>query len=273
MFENEEEVMDDIIEDATVEQPTTEQDGEIAPVQQDPAAEPEKVYTEEDFKKKLEEALDKKAPRMEARIRKEYERKYGELENVLRAGTGKDNVTEMASDFRQYYEGRGVQIPKSPAYSDRDTEILAKAEAEDIIESGLEEVIIEADRLAKIGYNNLNPRDKAVFRKLSEYRQEAERVKELSAIGVTKEVYEGKEFRDFAAKFDAKTPVTEIYEYFNKMQPKKEVKPPESMKSTVTGKETVKDFYTFEEASKFTVKDFEKNPALYKAVEASMRKW
>ena len=273
MFENEEMIMDDIIEDATVEQPTTEQDGEIAPVQQEPAAEPEKVYTEEEFKKKLEEALDKKVPRIEARVRKDFERTYGELGNVLRAGTGKNDVTEIASDFRQYYEGRGVQIPNAPAYTERETEILARAEAEDIINSGLDEVIIEADRLARIGYDNLNPKEKSVFRKLAAHRKDAERGKALSAIGVTKDVYESKEFREFAAKFDSKTPVTEIYEYYNKMQPKKEVKPPESMKSTAAGKETVKDFYTFEEASKFTVKDFEKNPALYKAVEASMRKW
>ena len=268
MFENEEEVMDNITEDAAA----AAEEG-IAPVQQEPVTEPEKVYTEEEFQAKLGEMLDKKVPRMEARIRKEYDRKYGELENVLRAGTQKNDVAEITDEFRTFYEGRGVQIPNAPAYSDRDTEILAKAEAEDVIASGLEEVIAETDRLAKIGVENMNPRDKAVFRKLAEYRKNAERGRELAKLGVTEDVYNGAEFRNFAAKFGADTPVTEIYEIFSKTQPKKDIKPMGSMKSAPSGKETVKDFYTFEEASKFTVQDFNKNPELYKAVERSMQKW
>jgi hypothetical protein len=45
-----------------------------------------------------------------------------------------------------------------------------------------------------------------------------------------------------------------------------------SMKSTPSDN-GVKDFYTPEEARSFTVEDFNKNPALYKAVEKSMLKW
>ena len=44
------------------------------------------------------------------------------------------------------------------------------------------------------------------------------------------------------------------------------------MKTDTTKKE-IKDFYTYEEASKFTRKDFDKNPALFKAVERSMTMW
>ena len=35
----------------------------------------------------------------------------------------------------------------------------------------------------------------------------------------------------------------------------------------------VKEFYTYDEAIKFTKADFDKNPELYKAVENSMSKW
>lgn len=273
MFENEEEVMENITEnaDAAAEE-TVSQDGEVAPVQQ-PAAEPEKVYSEEEFKAALGAAMDKKARRLEAKVRKEYESQYGELVNVLRAGTGKNDVAEVTSEFRQYYEGRGVKIPNAPAYSERETEILAKADVDDIIESGMEEVIGETDRLARIGVDNMSPRERAVFRKLAEYRKNVERGNELAKIGVTEDVYNSKEFRSFSAKFGSDTPVTEIYEIFSKMQPKKEIKPMGSMKSAPGGKETVKDFYTFEEASKFTKQDFDKNPELLKAVERSMQKW
>ena len=58
-----------------------------------------KTYTEAEFNAKLDEVLGKKIARREAKIRKEYERKYGELEDVLRAGTGKDNVEDMTATF------------------------------------------------------------------------------------------------------------------------------------------------------------------------------
>jgi hypothetical protein len=45
-----------------------------------------------------------------------------------------------------------------------------------------------------------------------------------------------------------------------------------SMKNT-TKEDTVKEFYTRDEALKFTKEDFDKNPALFKAVENSMYKW
>ena len=58
-----------------------------------------------------------------------------------------------------------------------------------------------------------------------------------------------------------------------KTKPKKEIKPMGSMTSSTVADTGVKDFYSFEEASKFTKADFDKNPALYKAVQESMTKW
>ena len=46
-----------------------------------------------------------------------------------------------------------------------------------------------------------------------------------------------------------------------------------SMKNSTGEEGTVKDFYTRDEALQFTKKDLDKNPALYKAIEASMLKW
>lgn len=236
-------------------------------------AQPEKVYTEEDFNKKLDEVLGKKIARREAKIRKEYDRKYGELESVLKAGTGKEDVAEMTDTFKKFYESKGIQFPKEPTYSSKDIEVLAKAEANDIINSGLDDVIEEVDRLADIGLHNMTDREKAIFKELAEYRKSAEQGKELSKLGVTEDVYTSKEFKDFASKFSATTSIKEIYEIYNKMQPKKEITTMGSMKNSTPTDETVKDFYTKDEAMKFTKKDFDKNPALFKAVEKSMLKW
>lgn len=237
------------------------------------AEESPKTYTEAEFNAKLDEVLGKKIARKEAKIRKEYERKYGGLEEVLRAGTGKESVEDMTDTFKQFYEKKGIKMPQKPAYSDSDIEVLARAEADDIIRAGYEDVVEEVDRLAELGLSNMTAREKAVFRTLAAHRQNAERGRELAKLGVTEDVYNGKEFTEFASKFNPDTPIADIYDIYNKTKPKKDIKPMGSMKNSTSDDGTVKDFYTRDEAMQFTKKDFDKNPALYKAVTESMLKW
>ena len=237
------------------------------PVEQE--EKPAKSYTDEEFK----QIVGKKLARREAKITKQFERKYGELEKVLKAGTGLETVEEMTEAFKNYYQGRNVEIPSEPAISDKDMEVLAKAEAEDIISGGYEEVVEEVERLKGIGLDKMNQRDKALFRALANYRNNAERGKELAKIGVTEDVYNGQEFKEFAAKFSSSTPVREIYEIYMKAKPQKEVFIPGSMKHETSDDGTIKEYYTREEALKFTKEDFDKNPQLFKAVEKSMLKW
>ena len=241
--------------------------------QAEQSVESEKVYTEADFNAKLDEVLGKKIARREAKIRKEYESKYGELENVLKAGTGKETVDDMTNTFRDFYQKKGIQIPSKPTYSERDDEVLARADADEIIKSGFDEVVEEVDRLANKGIANMSAREKAMFKTLAEYRQNTEQGNALAKMGVSEEVYNSKEFKDFSNKFSSSTPITEVYEIYNRMQPKKEVRTMGSMKNSDSGDNGVKDFYTRDEALKFTKADFDKNPALFKAVEKSMQKW
>lgn len=230
---------------------------------------PVKTYTDEE----VNAIVGRKLARREAKIRKEYDKKYGELESVLKAGTGKEDLEDMTSTFREFYERKGITMPQKPTYTDKDTEVLANAEANEIIGYGFDEVVEEVDRLANIGAANMSPRERLVFTKLAEYRQNAEQGRELAKIGVTEDVYSSKEFKDFASQFNSKTPVTKIYEIYSKTQPRKEVHTMGSMKNNTSDEGTVKDFYTRDEALKFTKKDFDKNPALFKAVEQSMLKW
>jgi hypothetical protein len=228
-----------------------------------------KTYTQEE----VNEMMGKRLARKEAKIRKEYERKYGNLEEVLKAGTGKESVEELTDTFTDFYEKKGIQIRREPKYSDRDTEVLARAEAKDIIEAGFEEVVEEVDRLTRVGLANMTPREKAVFKVLAEHRQNAERANELGKLGVTEDVYGSAEFKEFASKFNSNTSISDIYDIYSKTKPKKEFKTTGSMKNNTSDDSTVKDFYTRDEALKFTRKDLDKNPALYKAIEASMAKW
>lgn len=228
-----------------------------------------KTYTQEE----VDAIVGKRIARNEAKIRKEYDRKYGDLTEVLKAGTGKESVEEMTDTFQKFYASKGVQMPQKPNYSARDIEILAQAEADEIIRSGYEEVVDEVDRLTALGIEKMTAKEKAVFKTLAEHRQSAERGRELSSIGVTEDVYNSAEFKAFAGKFNPNTPVRDIYDIYAKTQPKKQIQTMGSMKSTAQTDNGVKEFYSYEEASKIPREELRKNPELFKAVEKSMQKW
>lgn len=232
-----------------------------------------KTYTEAEFNAKLDEVLGKKIARREAKIRKEFERKYGDLEEVLKAGTGEDDVDKMTDTFRSFYQQKGITIPTKPQYTDKDVAVLAKADAADIISGGFEDVVEEADRLQEIGVENMSPREKAVFIALTDHIKNTETSRELSEIGVTEDVYNSEDYKAFAAKFASGITNREIYDLYVKTQPKKEIKTAGSMKNTNSGEGAIKDFYTPDEAKRFSKSDFDKNPALYEAVVKSMAKW
>jgi hypothetical protein len=248
---------------------------ETTPTEETVVEQPKK-YSEEEFNLKLDEVLGKKLARKEAKLKREYEKKfegYNELKEVLKAGTGKENVSEITSTFREFYKQKGLTVPEKPSYTEKDLVVLARAEANDIINLGYEDVVEEVDRLARIGVANMTSREKEVFKILAEHRQNTERQNELSGIGISEEEYNSKEFKEFASKFNSNTPIKDVYDIYNKTKPKKEFKTMGSVKNTQSTDNGVKDFYTPEEARKFSIDELNKNPALYKAIENSMRKW
>lgn len=219
-----------------------------------PTEEAPKIYTQADFdrmvKEKVDEILPGKISRREAKIRKEYDREYGALTNVLKAGTGKESVPEITDALEKFYAGKGVPMPQQTSYSAKDLKVLADAEAAEIIRGGYEDVVEETDRLAKIGPAKMTEREKAVFAALAAHRKEAERKQELASLGIGEDVYSSKEFTDFAARFRSDIPMKEIYEDFVARQPKKNIKPMGSMKQ---GQDNgPKEHYTMEEISRLT---------------------
>ena len=248
-----EEVTEEVIEEVAenVEQ-TTEQT--------QPA---EKTYTQAE----VDAIVGKRLARQEARIRKDNDRKYGGLVEVLKTGTGKEDVGEITDTFRQFYEKKGVKFREQPSYTDQDIEVLAKADAKSVIDAGYDEVVDEVNRLTQIGAENMTPRERAVFIALAEHRQAAERSRELSQIGVTEDVYNSQEFKDFAGKFNHDTPITDIYDIYRKTKPKKEIRTMGSMKQTQD--EGVKDYYSPEEIERLTEEDLD-DPRVWEAVRRSM---
>ena len=229
-----------------------------------------KTYTQEE----VDAIVGKRLARQEAKIRKSYDRTYGGLVETLKAGTGKESVDELNDTFTKFYESKGIKIQKkADNYSAKDIEVLAQAEADEIIKGGYEDVVEETDRLAEIGVDNMTEREKAVFTKLAMHRQNAEKGNELAKIGVTEDVYNSAEFREFAGMFKESTPISVIYDNFQKTQPKKEIRTMGSMKNNQSADNGVKEYYSPEEARRFTRKELDENPALMKAIENSMRKW
>ena len=227
-----------------------------------------KLFTQEE----VDAMMGKRVARTEAKIRKEYDRKYGGLMETLRAGTGKETVEEVNDTFQKFYASKGVKMPEKPNYSARDIEVLAQAEAQEFINAGYEDVVEEVDRLAQIGIEKMTAREKATFKVLAEHRQSTERSRELAEMGVSQEVVESKEFKDFAKKFNTNTSMSEIYEIYKLKNPTEKPKTMGSMKNN--SKDTlVKDYYSPEEAKKFKPADYDKIPGLYDAVVNSMRKW
>ena len=274
MFEENESLVEEETTENVEEQTTEENVQESGDVNTDTTEEPveveqpqERLYTKEE----VDKIKIRTKKRIEDKVRREYEKKYGRAETVLKAGLQKDNLDEAVSELENYYEEQGVRIPKYQ-YSERDTEILAKAEADEIIDSGYDDIVEEVDKLAKIGVENMSNRDKIVFQRLAEERMKLEDEKEMKALGLGKDS-DTEEFKEFSKKLNPELSMKDKYEMYLNFKPKPKVETIGSMKNTKEKDSGVKEFYTRDEAMKFTKADFDKNPELFKAVEKSMYKW
>ncbi len=254
-----------IVEESTENTEATAE--ETTPATEEVASAPApRVFTQDE----VNEIVSKRLARSEARIKKEYDRKYGELETVLKAGTGEETVEGMTSKFRSFYTEKGLNVPQRPTYSKKDEELLANAEAQEIIALGDEEVVDETDRLARLGVENMTSREKAVFKVLAAHREKREKLGALAEIGVTEEEYYSKEYQDFVAKFDRKTPIREIDAMYRAMHKPKDIEPIGSMKNG--NHEDTKTYYSPEDVDKLTSADLD-NPTVMKNVRESMKSW
>lgn len=262
----EEQTTEEIVKDSTesndVEEPTEEK-------VEEPVKEEIRTYTDEE----VNEIASKRAARVEKKLRREYEKKYSKLGNVLNAGLGTSNLEDATTKLEDFYKEKGINIPDSyePKMSDDDIEWLANKDAEEIVSLGYDEMKEEGDRLAKLG-KDMTQRERLVLEKLTSKAKDIEEMKELSAIGVTKEQVEDKDFKEFEKKLNPNLSLKEKYEMYQSTKPKKEIKQMGSMKSGPTSND-LKDYYTYEEASRLTDDDYKKNPKLYEIIEKSAQKW
>lgn len=229
--------------------------------------EEEKKYSEAE----MNEILAKKKRNMERKLRREYEKKYSvysELGNVVGAGLGTSDMQEATKKLKDYYEGQGVNIPTQRNFTDREEQILARADAEDIINSGYEDIVEEVNRLTEVGVDKMTAREKLIFKALAEKRQEIESEKELLSIGADKEVLNSKEYKSFIKNNGLEAvSAKKAYELFRKIQPKPQVEQIGDL--TNKNSKEVKTEYTDEEIAKLSLDELD-DPVVWKNVRKSM---
>lgn len=205
------------------------------------------------------------------RAKKTEEKKYSKLVNVLKAGLGTDDIDELTEKATNFYKDQGVEIPTQILYDEEDEEVLAKNDANKIIDLGYDEIVNETNEMMKRGQENLSTREKMIYRNLANARKEIEDEKSLESIGVDKNIIQSKKFQDFTKKFKD-TPVSEIYEIYSKVNPDSEKTTPiGSVKSTAKD-DGIKDYYSPEDFDKLTKKDLD-NPKIWERVMQSRTKW
>ena len=271
------ETTEEIQEEVDTETPETEEitSNEEIEEKEEPEVE-EKVltFTQEKLNKMMEDRVRREqntAKRNEANIRREYEEKLADIENIIKAGFGTDNLDDGLNRITEICNKKGIKIPERKAsYSQSDLEVLANHAAEEIVADGYEAVDLELKKLANKGPERMTQREKLIFTKLNDTKKVLDNEKELASIGVKKEVLQSKEFKDFADKFTgSKFSIKEVYEMYAKdNKPKPKAKPIGSMINNNPKEE--KTFISEAEYDKMTDEEIEKNMDL---IRKSMRSW
>nr|DAY42925.1 MAG TPA: hypothetical protein [Caudoviricetes sp.] len=241
-----------------------------------------KMLTEKeanDLAEKIAKEREARAYRKAEREKREEFKQYEELANLLKAGTGKDNLTDIKNEFANFYKNEGINIPDNKVNSEREEKILGRADAEEIIELGDDEVNRVANRIFEKPVEKRSIREKEIFEILGKHAMQEKAKKELIAKGIDEKVLDDESFKSFASKFNVSTPISEIYDVYKKMDSNRDaqelvkVKPasPGSARDVQSKKE--KDFYTSEEVDSLTEADYDKNPKLIDIVRDSMLKW
>lgn len=256
------------VEEQTTEEIAQEPTGEVVEESTEETVVPAETFTRE----QVDEMIAKKLARKEAKLRKEYKNKYGKLENVVNAGLGTSSTEEAVTKLTEYYTNKGITIPEMSYEDDEDIETLGTADADKIISLGYEDIVDEVERLNDLGIDKMSKREKVEFVKLATERKRIEDLKELSAIGVSADLLDNKDFTEFTKKLNPNLSLKEQYEMYLGTQPKKEINNMGSMKNTPV-ENKIKDYYTVEEAQRLTDDDYKKHPELYEIIEKSMLKW
>lgn len=249
----------------------------------------EKTYTEEevekikaDLKKEYDDESQKIFNNRWAREKEKFEKENAQLfqiEDVLKGQLGATDRKDLVKKLGDFYQ---VDIEKaSPKLTERQEKILAKADAEEIKSLGMNEMVLEANRIASIPQDKRTIRENIIFGELASEITEQRNRNLLKEKGYDLAILEDEKFKDFKNKLNYKTSIAEAVDMYNlltkgqSVQDKPKPSKPASAGSTKSNvtQNQVKEFYTFEEANQIGRDELNKNPELYEAIKRSMPKW
>lgn len=263
MFEENENLVTDVTEN--VEQQTTEEN--VEEVEETEVTDSQEEAVETFTKEQVDEMIAKKLARREARIRKEYDKKYSRLETVVNAGLETNSIEESVEKLENFYTSKGINIPQAPKYTDIQEEKLASIDADETIEAGYDEVVEELNRLTELGVDNMSSLEKKYFLKLNDYATAKKTEQEFRAVGLSVDEMNTQEFKDIMDSLNPNLSTKEKLDMYLRLKPKKEYKQIGSVKSGMTSQ--VKDHYTAEEIERMTDEELDK-PGVWEAVRRSM---
>ena len=213
---------------------------------------------DEEYQKQFNTMMQTRLERVERKHQREMAG-YKDVDNVLRKTLNIGEDADVSQELRRYYDSEGVELPEryTPGLSSREIEALAQIEVSEIEEDGHEAMVTEANRLATIGYRNLNDKEKIVFNSLAEKLTKEKEEKELLKLGAKKDLLKDEDFKEFRKNFSSNASLEFVYGLYANQKPKKQYETAGSMKNiSVDNKKTI---FTDEDILKMTDEELEAN--------------
>ena len=254
-------------EELTEEETTQEEVQEEESVEQIEEKEEEpqgKFYTDEEFNAKVNEIADRRVARKMRKVNRELD-DYKDTINVLKSQLGGDTIEDVNSNLRKLYENEGVELPKKYVSEDSElNELLAERDFKDFETEGIKSITDEANRLAGIGYENLNSKDKILFSKLVNKIDTENDKKVLKGLNVDESILEDKDFISFREQFNREVPISKIYDLYSGKKETK-INTPGNLENKSTAE---RDYFTEEEIEALTMEQLD-DPKIWEKVRKS----
>lgn len=238
-----------------------------------PEVEPVKTFTQDEVNAMIKARVDRQTRKYNQELDQ-----YKKLQTYSQKLFEANDLNETLSKIENKYQELGADLPEFESFqADRETQILAKADAAEIIELGELETAEAYKTLRQIPESRKTKRDKIMEDILYDNLNSIEQERTFVKKGGDKEILADKSFQDFKSKFAKDTDIYEVYKMYQKVNGEQEeiVKPVGSLKTPNTNE--VIDFISREQYMKLTDADYdryeEQGLDLVKIVEKSMPKW
>ena len=245
---------EELTEEETVQEEVKE--AETVNATEEPEEQPQgKFYTDEEFNQKVNEIADRRVARKMRKVNRELD-DYKDTINVLKSQLGGDTIEDVNSNLRKLYENEGVELPKKYVSEDSElNELLAERDFKDFETEGIKSITDEANRLAGIGYENLNSKDKILFSKLVNKIDTENDKKVLKGLNVDESILEDKDFISFREQFNREVPISKIYDLYSGKS-ETIINTPGNLENKSTAE---REYFTEEEIERMTDEELEKN--------------